>query len=50
MVKFWDVQRKLALETLIERIRLCEKHGIGKTAMEEKQRLLKLKKLIEDSK
>ncbi len=50
MVGFWDVQRKIARAEVIERIKLAEKHGIGKMAMEEKARLLKLDRIIQDAK
>ncbi len=50
MVKFWDEALKKSKARCEVRIQLAEKHGIGKMAMEEKQRLMKIKKHIEDRK
>ncbi len=50
MVKFWNEMRKREKMVVLDRIKFAEKHGIGKMSMDEKQRLVKLNKKIEDSK
>ncbi len=47
-MKFWDKMIKRERTVCLNRIKLAEKHGIGKMAMEEKARLLKLNKKMED--
>jgi len=49
MVKFWAEMRQREKLVCQDRIKHAEKHGIGKMAMEEKARLQKLNKLIEDN-
>ncbi len=50
MVKFWDEALKEAKIVCQFRIKLAEKHGKGQMAMEEKARLLKINKKIQDRK
>ncbi len=50
MVKFWEEQLKIAIQKHKYLINICEKHGIGKTAMETKERLKKAQKMLEDRK
>ncbi len=41
MVKFWDEMLKFEIARTKKNIGLCEKHGVGDTAMREKARLKK---------
>jgi len=49
MVNFWKEARKLELQKVTQRIQFAEKQGLGKMAMEEKQRKQKLQRLIEEN-
>ncbi len=48
MVKFWAEMRKREKLVCQERIKHAEKHGLGKMAIEEKARLQKLNRMIEE--
>ncbi len=48
MVKFWENELKNSIAVTKERIKHMEKHGIGKSAMQEKATLLKQQKQLED--
>ncbi len=48
MVKFWETQLRNAIKETKIRVQHCEKHGIGKSAMQEKERLLKSEKKLKD--
>jgi len=50
MVKFWVEQRKTERTKILERIKHCEAHGIGKLAMQEKARLVTIDLLIKAEK
>lgn len=44
MVKFWEEQLKIAMKTSERRIKFAERHGKGRMAMDEKDKLKKQKK------
>ncbi len=41
MVKFWEIAIRKNIKLVKIRIKHCEMHGIGKSAMEEKENLKK---------
>ncbi len=48
MVDFWEGQLKDAIKVTKMRIKLCEKHGRGVPAMQEKSILKKQEKMLLD--
>ncbi len=50
MVKFWLMQLEKSILKTKDRIKMMEKHGVGKSAMQEKATLQKQQKKLEDMK
>ncbi len=47
MVKFWEELLVLSIKKQKIRVKFCEQHGIGDTAIKEKFNLKKMERLLE---